>query len=81
MGEITAVTPRQALQKALEDETFDPDKVWVWWIIPDSAITRSETDETTIASMFAPAKEKKYRQQTYYGFVSPTRKKRGKKKK
>ena len=78
VGEVTAVTPQHALQQAITHEEFEPDKVWVWWIVPATAVTRSDDDEATIASMFTPAHDKTYRQQAHYGFVSPTRKTRGK---
>lgn len=68
---VKATRPQQAIATA----GIDAD-VWVWWVFPQSAITRSNAAD--VASYFAPAAGKTYRQQTHYGFVSPTRKKRGK---
>lgn len=71
VGDVTAVTPAHALQQAIASGQFDQDNVFVWWIVPRSAITRS--DPADIDSLFAPAQEKTYRQQSSYGFVGPTR--------
>ncbi|MFQ5422302.1 MAG: phenylacetic acid degradation protein [Anaerolineae bacterium] len=73
VGAVTAVSPESALQQAIDSGQFGSD-VWVWWIIPDAAITRTAPGDA--ASLFDPALDKTYRQQTYYGFVSPSRKKR-----
>lgn len=73
VGTVTAVSAQQALTTAVKSSQFDSDNVWVWWIVPESAITRS--DPADVASHYAPAAAKTYRQQSYYGFVSPTRKK------
>ncbi len=73
VGEIRTATPELALKQAIDCGEFG-ENVWVWWVVPDEAITRSQADD--IASMFDPALDKKYRQQTHYGFVSPARQKR-----
>lgn len=62
---IEAVSANQALKQVLE--RVDTDDVYIWWVVPDGAILRSGVDD--VASMFAPAKEKTYRQQSAYGFV------------
>ncbi len=72
VGMVTAVSAQAALWTAVTSDEFDSDNVWVWWVVPESAITRSSADD--IASHFAPAKEKTYRQQSHYGFVGPTKK-------
>lgn len=74
-GQVEAETAKIALQKALECKQFDADSVWVWWVVPEAHIIRSEDDD--IDSLFAPAQDKTYRQQSHYGFVSPRRQKRG----
>jgi ring-1,2-phenylacetyl-CoA epoxidase subunit PaaB len=74
-GQIEAASSKAALQKATECEQFDANNVWVWWVVPDEQIIRSEDDD--IDSLFAPALDKTYRQQSHYGFVSPRRQKRG----
>jgi ring-1,2-phenylacetyl-CoA epoxidase subunit PaaB len=74
VGEVTAQTAVQAIQQALQDSDFNGGDVFVWWAVAQTAVTRSEDDD--IESMFAPAQDKTYRQQTYYGFVDPIRKKK-----
>jgi ring-1,2-phenylacetyl-CoA epoxidase subunit PaaB len=74
-GQVEAKTAKAALQKATECEQFDADTVWVWWVVPDEQIIRSSADD--IDTLFAPALDKTYRQQSHYGFVSPRRQKRG----
>lgn len=75
VGTLEAASAREALRKALGCENFEPDTVWVWWVVPDDQIIRSDEDD--IDSLFAPAQDKTYRQQSRYGFVSPRRQKRG----
>jgi ring-1,2-phenylacetyl-CoA epoxidase subunit PaaB len=72
VGEVEAKTAVQAIQKASQNRDFAPGDVFVWWAVLAAAVTRSEDDD--IASMFAPAQDKTYRQQSYYGFVDPLRK-------
>ncbi len=79
VGTLEAPTAKGALHQALQSEAFDSDSVWVWWVVPEDQIIRSEDDD--IDSLFAPAVDKTYRQQTYYGFVSPRRQKRGRQEK
>ncbi|MCB0035875.1 MAG: hypothetical protein KDE51_17710, partial [Anaerolineales bacterium] len=78
VGDVSARTAKEALQQALQDEQFDPEHVFTWWIVPQTAVTRSEdeTAENLIASWFEPAKDKTYRQQSYYGFVGVRKKRR-----
>jgi 1,2-phenylacetyl-CoA epoxidase PaaB subunit len=77
-GQIEAVTPELALRDAIENGRFDADNVWVWWVVADEFIHRSQADD--IDSLFAPAVDKTYRQQSHYGFVSPRRQKYGREK-
>jgi ring-1,2-phenylacetyl-CoA epoxidase subunit PaaB len=74
VGEVVAATAVQAIQQAMSNSNFTPGDVFVWWAVPETAVTRSEDND--IASMFAPAQDKTYRQQSYYGFVDPLRKSR-----
>ena len=67
VGEVTAVNPAQALAQAIPQ--FGGEDVFAWWVIPASEITASPEGEETAASWFAPAEDKTYRQQSYYGFV------------
>lgn len=73
-GQIEATSPEHALRIATENGDFDAANVWVWWVVPDDQIIHSGDDD--IDSLFAPAVDKTYRQQTHYGFVSPRRQKR-----
>ncbi|AFZ66394.1 phenylacetate metabolism protein [Deinococcus peraridilitoris] len=66
-GELQATSPAQAL--GLAREQFQELPVLVWWIIPEQAISRSGDDPDTIDSWFAPARDKTYRQQSFYGVV------------
>ncbi len=72
VGEVTAVSAQQALATAVNTSTFSPTNVWVWWVVPASAIIAS--DPADVVSHYAPAADKTYRQQSHYGFVSPTKK-------
>jgi ring-1,2-phenylacetyl-CoA epoxidase subunit PaaB len=72
VGEVEAQSAVQAIQQAMTNEQIAGNDVFVWWAVAETAVTRSEDDD--IASMFAPAQYKTYRQQTYYGFVDPLRK-------
>ncbi len=74
VGKVTASSAEEALATAVNSGQFDAEHVWVWWVVPESAITRSNPEDVT--SHFAPAAEKTYRQQSHYGFVSPARKKK-----
>ncbi len=78
-GRVEAETAHIALQKAIASEQFDADSVWVWWVVPEDQIVRTRSDD--IDSLFAPAQDKTYRQQSHYGFVSPRRQKRGRQEK
>ncbi|MCC6605322.1 MAG: phenylacetic acid degradation protein [Anaerolineae bacterium] len=74
-GQIEATAPEHALHDAIESAAFEAADVWVWWVVADEFIHRSDVDD--IDSLFAPAVDKTYRQQSHYGFVSPRRQKRG----
>lgn len=69
VGTVRARTPVEALRRAVE--TFNEGTPWVWWVFPARAVTRSEADD--IASMFDPALDKPYRDQSYYRTVSTMR--------
>lgn len=69
IGEVEAVSPVGALAKALE--RFGEGQTWVWWVCPAGAITASEPGVEE--SWFAPANDKVYRQQSYYGKVKRKR--------
>ena len=67
VGEVTADSAAHALAQAIPQ--FGGEDVFAWWVIPASEITASPEGEETAASWFAPAEDKTYRQQSYYGFV------------
>ncbi len=73
VGEVVAQTAVQAIHRATQNKQLAKGEVFVWWAVPKTAVTSSETDD--IESMFAPAKDKTYRQQSHYGFVDPRAKK------
>ncbi|MEZ4591674.1 MAG: phenylacetic acid degradation protein [Chloroflexota bacterium] len=79
VGQIEATSPEHALHNAIESGEFDAADVWVWWVVPDDEIIRSDDDD--IDTLFAPALDKTYRQQSHYGFVSPRRQQRGRQEK
>lgn len=62
VGSVTADSPQAALARALEQ--FDAKNVFVWWIVPATAVIRSE--EGDAPSMFEPAHAKKYRNHLSY---------------
>jgi ring-1,2-phenylacetyl-CoA epoxidase subunit PaaB len=70
VGEVQARSPQEALERALE--SFSPDNVFVWWVCPARAVTRSEDDDAE--SMFAPAHSKAYRQPNFYKVVTEMQK-------
>ena len=69
IGDVAAHSAREALRLGIEK--FPADEVWVWWVVPLSALHR--TDEEDVPSWFEPAVDKKYRNQSSYGFVSSRR--------
>ncbi len=67
VGALTAGNPRQALSQAIARFTDAP--AWVWWVVPEAAVTRSQDEDA--ASWFDPADDKTYRHQSAYGTVLP----------
>lgn len=65
VGEVEASSPVHALHQALQ--TFPTEGMFVVWVCPATAVTRSE--EADVAPMFAPAKEKLYRMPNQYRTV------------
>ncbi len=62
VGDVSASSPHHALSLALEK--FSGKNVFVWWIVPERAIIKSES--TDAPSMFDPAHTKKYRNHLSY---------------
>lgn len=65
VGEVQASSPAHALQQAIT--TFPAEQVFVWWVCPATAVTRSEEADTL--PMFAPAQDKLYRLPNQYRTV------------
>ena len=62
VGEVEAASPAHALAQALTQ--FDSQTVFVWWVIPACAITRS--DPADAEPLFAPARDKPFRLPKHY---------------
>jgi ring-1,2-phenylacetyl-CoA epoxidase subunit PaaB len=65
-GQVEARSPEEALRLAIEKFAGEP--VFVWWLCPARAVTRSRESDT--APLFASAASKPYRQPQYYRVVS-----------
>ena len=65
VGTVEAADATDAMRQA---RAMHPDAL-AWWVIPDSAFVRSNESEETVESWFAPALEKTYKQQQYYGTI------------
>ncbi len=61
-GTVEAPSRVHALQKAMD--VFSAEKPRVWWIVPEKAVTISDPLET--ASWVGSAKDKAYRQPSFY---------------
>ena len=75
VGQVEATSAKAALRQAIVSGQFGSSAVWVWWVVADDQLIRSGEDD--IDTLFAPALDKTYRQQSHYGFVSPRRQKHG----
>jgi ring-1,2-phenylacetyl-CoA epoxidase subunit PaaB len=62
VGEVEASSPAEAMSAAVQ--RFRTDNVFVWWVIPERAVIRSEPSDPP--SMFEPAHEKSYRNHLSY---------------
>ena len=69
LGAVEARSPAEALSLARDRFTAQP--VFVWWIVPDLAILRSDPAEAE--SLFAPAAAKPYRSPNYYHVLTQMR--------
>lgn len=65
VGEVEANSAAGALKKAIQ--AFSNEDVFVWWVVPQTAVTASNEDD--IASMFLPPAAKKYRLPNQYRTV------------
>jgi len=64
-GTVNAGGPGDALRQA---RTLHPDAL-AWMVFPETAVVRTDEDAGTIDSWFAPARDKTYKQQQYYGVI------------
>lgn len=62
VGQVNARSAFEALAVAMK--TLPAQNVFVWWVAPQRAVLQSESGDA--ASMFAPARDKKYRLHTFY---------------
>ncbi|WP_216319723.1 phenylacetic acid degradation protein [Deinococcus aestuarii] len=65
VGTLEASGPGDALRQAREAH---PDAL-TWLVFPESVVVRTSDDPGTVESWFAPAKDKTYKQQQYYGVI------------
>lgn len=69
IGKLDADSPQAALKSALE--AYSDQKALWWWVFPKSTVLASENADTD--SMFAPAHEKTYKNQSEYHTVTMMR--------
>lgn len=62
VGMVLAESPASAVGQGVED--FSNEGVLVWMVCPESKVHKSEGED--VSSHFAPAKDKKYRDQAFY---------------
>lgn len=65
VGTVEASGPGDALKQAQEAHA----DALAWLVFPDSAKVQTDDDAGTVESWFAPAQEKTYKQQQYYGTI------------
>jgi ring-1,2-phenylacetyl-CoA epoxidase subunit PaaB len=69
VGEVEATSAEAALGMALE--RFGGEAVYVWWVVPERAITRSEPADAE--PFFAPARDKPFRLPRHYHVLTQMR--------
>ncbi len=67
VGELETPSPEAALTQAILQ--FTDAEALAWWIIPASRVFKSQPDQETLESWFAPAGDKTYKQQSYYATI------------
>ncbi len=67
VGQVQAANAEQALAQAVS-EFAGQQPVYVWWVLPERAIVRS--DEEDIPSFFLPAEDKPYKQPQQFRTVT-----------
>jgi ring-1,2-phenylacetyl-CoA epoxidase subunit PaaB len=61
-GPVEARSPNEAVRLALARMAGSP--VYVWWVVPEAAITRSDPAEAEV--LFGPARDKAFRMPNFY---------------
>ncbi len=62
VGQVVAASSQHAMRLAVE--TFPHKDVFVWWVVPERVVIRSEASD--VPSMFEPAHTKRYRSHLAY---------------
>lgn len=70
VGVVQARCPEEAMNLAIH--TFTTTQAYTWWVCPETAVSNTTPDD--IASLFAPAHTKRYRQPNNYRTVTALRK-------
>lgn len=70
VGAVKAGSAVDAIHQAI-GSVSDDKTTWAWMAVPESVIYASEPDD--VDSWFTPALDKKYKQQSQYGFVGKRR--------
>ncbi len=65
--ELVAHTPQEAVLRA--HALYPAAPALAWWVVPSNQLSRSTPDHDTVESWFDPAREKTYKQQSYYATV------------
>ncbi|WP_034386875.1 phenylacetic acid degradation protein [Deinococcus sp. YIM 77859] len=65
VGTVEASGPGDALRQAREQHP----EALAWLVFPEPAVVRTREDPGTLESWFAPARDKTYKQQQYYGVI------------
>jgi ring-1,2-phenylacetyl-CoA epoxidase subunit PaaB len=69
LGAVEARSPEEALDVARGP--FAEEAAYVWWVLPEAAILRSDPAQAEF--LFAPAADKPYRQPNYYHVLTQMR--------
>lgn len=65
VGTVEATSPGDALRQARVEHA----QAIAWMVFADAVLARTDEDLDTVESWFAPAKDKTYRQQKFYGTI------------
>lgn len=65
VGTVEAASPGDALRQARAEHA----EAIAWMVFADAVVVRTDEDPGTVESWFAPAKDKTYKQQQFYGTI------------